>query len=171
SHELAARLSYHFWQAPPDAALLAAAADDSLLTDAGYEAEVERAFADPRTHVTVSRFFREWLGLEGFGGFVNTPAFTAFATGTNADVGLYDDMIAEVDDMVSHYVWDSGGSYAELLTSNLVFTRSPRVAALYGVSAWDGGANIPTFPAGERSGLLSRAALLVEGNEVTNPIK
>ena len=132
AHELAARLSYHFWQAPPDDALTRAAADGSLLTDAGYRAEVERVFADPRTEVSVNRFFREWLGLEGFSGFVNTPAFTAFAQGTDADVALYDDMVEEVDDMVAHYVWDSDGSYADLLTSNLVFTRSSRVAALHG---------------------------------------
>jgi hypothetical protein len=171
AHELAARLSYHFWQEPPDAALVEAAADGSLLTDSGYQAELDRVFSDARTEATVSRFFREWLGLEGFGGFVNTPAFTAFAEGTDADVALYDDMVAEIDDMVAHYVWDSDGSYADLLTSNLVFTQSPRVAELYGVSPWDGGANVPSFPAGQRSGLLTRAALLVEGNEVTNPIK
>jgi len=171
AHELAARLSYHFWQAPPDAALVRAAADGSLLTDDGYQSEVDRVFSDPRTHATVSRFFREWLGLEGFGGFVNTPAFTAFAEGTDADVALYDDMVGEIEDMVGHYVWDSDGSYAALLTSNLVFTQSSRVAELYGVSPWDGGADIPSFPAGQRSGLLTRAALLVEGNEVTNPIK
>ena len=170
-HELAARLSYHFWQAPPDATLTSAAADGSLLTDAGYRAEVDRIFSDPRTRETVSRFFREWLSLVGFSGFVNTPAFTAFAEGTDADLVLYDDMVGEVDDMVTHYVWDSDGSYADLLTSNLVFTQSPRVADLYGVAPWDGSGANPTFPAGERSGLLTRAALLVEGNEITNPIK
>jgi hypothetical protein len=171
SHELAARLSYHFWQAPPDDALSRAADDGSLLTDAGYQAELERVFADPRTRVTVNRFFREWLGLEGFGGFVNTPAFTAFAEGSDADLGLYGEMVGEIEEMVGHYVWSSEGSYADLLTSNLVLTQSSRVADLYGVEAWDGSASIPTFAAGERSGLLTRAALLVEGNDVTNPIK
>jgi hypothetical protein len=171
AHELAARLSYHFWQAPPDDALTRAAADGSLLTDSGYQAEVERVFSDPRTEISVSRFFREWLGLEGFSGFVNTPAFTAFAQGTDADIALYDDMVEEIEDMVGHYVWDSDGSYADLLTSNLVFTRSSRVAALYGVSPWSGSGTPPSFPAGQRAGLLTRAALLVEGNDVTNPIK
>jgi hypothetical protein len=171
AHELAARLSYHFWQVPPDAALVGAATDGSLLTDAGYQAEVERVFSDPRTEATVSRFFREWLGLEGFSGFVNTPAFTAFAEGTDADVALYGDMVEEIEDMVAHYVWDSDGSYADLLASNLVFTRSARVADLYGVSPWDGSGTPPSFPAGQRAGLLTRAALLVEGNDVTNPIK
>ena len=170
-HELAARLSYHFWQAPPDAGLSQAAADGSLLTDAGYRAEVERVFTDPRTRDTVRRFFREWLSLEGFSGFVNTPAFTAFAEGTSANLALYDDMVAEIDDMVTHYVWNSEGSYADLLTSNLVFTQSVRVAELYGVALWDGSSANPTFDPAERSGLLTRAALLVEGNEVTNPIK
>jgi hypothetical protein len=171
AHELAARLSYHFWQEPPDAALTEAADDGSLLTDDGYRAALDRVFSDARTEATVSRFFREWLGLQGFGGFVNTPAFTSFARGVGADVALYDDMVAEIEDMVAHYVWESEGSYADLLTSNLVFTRSDRVAALYGVEPWDGGADIPSFPAGQRSGLLTRAALLVEGNDVTNPIK
>ena len=48
-YEIASRLSYTFWQTLPDDALLAAAADGSLATDAGFAAQLDRVFADPRT--------------------------------------------------------------------------------------------------------------------------
>lgn len=48
---LASRLTFHFWQSMPDAALFAAAADGSLLTDDGYRAQLDRVFDDPRTGV------------------------------------------------------------------------------------------------------------------------
>ena len=104
----------------------------------------------------MSRFFREWLGLEGFGGFVNTPAFTAFAEGTDADVALYDDMVGEIEDMVGHYVWDSDGSYAALLTSNLVL-RSRRGSP--SSTAFRRGTGAPTFRASPRGSVrgFSRA--------------
>jgi len=53
-----------------------------------------------------------------------------------------------------------------------VFARTNRLASLYGVDVWDGDvANQPAFSDGRHAGLLTRAALLVEGDELTNPIK
>lgn len=46
AESLASRLSYFFWNRGPDQALLAAAADGSLATEEGYEAQVDRLLAD-----------------------------------------------------------------------------------------------------------------------------
>src|SRR5690606_22828163 len=48
-------------------------------------------------------------------------------------------------------------------------TPSTDLAALYGVEPWSGSGPYPTFPSGERAGLLQRAALLVSNLEQTNP--
>ena len=41
AYEVASRLSYTFWQTLPDDALLAAAADGSLATDAGFDTQLD----------------------------------------------------------------------------------------------------------------------------------
>src|SRR5205085_8204083 len=82
-YELASRLSYHFWQSMPDAELFAAAADGSLVTDDGYQAQLDRVFADPRTQATVDRFYDEWLQLGWLTAWPTSPAFMTFAEGTS----------------------------------------------------------------------------------------
>ena len=171
AYELASRLSFHFWQSMPDTELFAAAEDGSLMTDAGYEAQVERLFSDARTRDTVQRFWHEWFRLEGFGGFVFTPAFSAFVEGADVDDTLHEEMVEELDTLLDYFTYETGGTYRDVLTTDLVFTESERVADLYGVEPWDGSSSFATFPAGERSGLLTRAGMLVAGNEQTNPIK
>lgn len=169
--ELASRLSFHFWQTMPDAELFEAARDGSLATDAGFEAQVDRLFEDPRTQSTLNKFWHEWFQLDGFAGFTSTPAFEAFRDDIEADDALYQAMLDEVDELTRYYTYETAGTYRDVLNSNLVFTTSPELARLYGIEAWDGTGDPPTFAATERSGLLTRAALLAEGNELTNPIK
>jgi hypothetical protein len=50
------------------------------------------------------------------------------------------------------------------------FTQNAELAALYGVPVWDGSGEPPSFPAGERPGLLSRALFLSTGSPSTRPI-
>ncbi|HMI94024.1 MAG TPA: DUF1592 domain-containing protein [Polyangiales bacterium] len=171
AHALAARLSYHFWQTMPDAELRAAADDGSLLADAGYQTQVERLFADPRTAATVQGFFGDWYRLDVFGGFATTPAFATFAQGVSADRQLYDDAVAEIEALIQRFTFDSDGQYADLLRTDLNVTRSPALAELYGVSPWDGSGQPGSFAAGQRSGLLTRAGMLISSNHGTNPFR
>ena len=64
SYELATRLSFHFWGAPPDDTLLDAAAMGALDTDDGLAEAVERLVGDERMDATIMGFFDEWLHLE-----------------------------------------------------------------------------------------------------------
>ena len=171
SWELASRLSFHFWQSMPDDELFEAARDGSLATDAGFEAQVARLFDDERTGSTLTKFWHEWYQLDGFDGFTDTPAFAAFSSGVEPNDELYAAMLDEVDALIQHYTYDTPGTYRDVLGSNLIFTASPELAALYGIDPWDGAGDPPAFSGSERSGLLTRGALLVEGNELTNPIK
>lgn len=170
-YALASRLSYHFWQTMPDDALRAAAADGSLLDDAGYQAQVERLFADPRTAETVQAFFADWYRLDVFGGFATTPAFATFAQGVQADRSLYDAAVDEIRALISRFTFDSDGRYADLLNTDLVVTQSPSLAQLYGVTPWDGKSEPSHFATGERSGLLTRAGMLISSNHTTNPFR
>jgi hypothetical protein len=174
-YEIAARLSYTFWQTMPDDALLDAAADGSLATDAGFAAQLDRVFADARTRQTLWQFWSEWLHLETFTGFSSErPAFMALAAGENLGVAGHDhygDMVQELRDLTELYTWTRPqGTLRDLLTSDLSVTRSGDLAHLYGVPAWTGSGDYPRFTSdAPRAGILQRAALLVSSLEQTNP--
>jgi hypothetical protein len=173
AYELGNRLAYTFWQTMPDDRLFEAAADGSLLEPEVYEAELLRVWDDARTHNTLRQFWTEWLRLEKFTGFETTrPAFQALAAGENFGEPGHDhyaDMVQEIHDLTELFTFERPGTVADLLTTNLSVTQSDDLASLYGVPAWDGAGEYPTFPVGERAGLLQRGALLVSNLEQTNP--
>jgi hypothetical protein len=61
---LATRLAFFLWAAPPDAALLEAAARGALGTPAGLDRQVRRMLADPRAEALATRFAAQWLRLQ-----------------------------------------------------------------------------------------------------------
>lgn len=173
SYEIASRLSYTFWQTMPDAELFAAAEDGSLGTEAGFDAQLERVFDDPRTRSTLWQFWNEWLRLEKFTGFeTSRPAFQALTADTAIGQEGHDywgDMVAEVRDLTELLTFDQTGTIGDVLTTNVSVTRSEDLAALYGVEVYDGSGDYPTVPEGSRAGLFQRAAVLASNLEQTNP--
>lgn len=173
AYEVASRLSYTFWQTMPDAELLDAAADGSLVTEAGFEAQLARVFESPRTRQTLWRFWDEWLKLEKFTGFeTSRPAFISLAEGTGAledPSGLYGAMVQEVRDISTLLTFDQQGTVTDLLTTTVSVTQSTELAALYGSEPYSGAGAYPELPEGTRAGLFQRAALLVSNLEQTNP--
>jgi hypothetical protein len=166
AYEIASRLSYTFWQTMPDEQLLAAAADGSLANDAGFSAQLERVFADPRTRATLWSFWNEWFRFEKFTGFETTrPAFQALAAGESLS---YPDMVQEVRDLTELFSFQRTATAAELLTTDVSTTKAAGLSHLYGVKPWSGAGDYPRLPA-TRVGLLQRAALLVSNLEQTNP--
>jgi hypothetical protein len=63
-HELASKLSYFLWNAPPDQRLLELAAKNAL--HPSLDAEIERMIRDPRFGQFVSEFASQWLSLDKF---------------------------------------------------------------------------------------------------------
>ncbi len=173
AHELASRLSYLVWMGPPDAELRAAAQDGSLLDPEAYAAQVDRLLADARAQEAFDAFFSQWLHLDAVvdpSQSVGNPAFDAFAGADTPSPALRDAMIQEVLDLTRHVLWSGERSFEELLTSTESFAQGEELAALYGVEPWAPGQPPPRFADGERAGLLTRAALLVNGSTRTRPI-
>lgn len=173
AYELASRLSFHFWSSMPDEELFDAAADGSLLTKAGFEAQVERVYADPRTQDTFVRFFFEWLSLyragDPFGGVASLdPQKMTFIEGYDVSPELRENMIDEVLEMTEYY--REFGTFDDLFTSNVSFARTDDLAAIYEVPTWDGSGPLVEFPTSERLGLLGRGALLSAATVYTHPI-
>jgi hypothetical protein len=63
-YELASKLSYFLWNAPPDQRLLDLAATASL--SGSLDDEVERLIADPRFDQAIREFASQWLSLNKF---------------------------------------------------------------------------------------------------------
>src|SRR5690606_37151253 len=171
-HELATRLSYHLWQTMPDEELLAAADSGALLTEDGYEAQVERLFADARTRAAMSEFYRQWLWLDDLppmDALLGNPRFDAFAGDFVPDPETHEHMVQEVLDMLEHYTFDADGTVADVMLSERSFATTEDLAEIYGVEPWTGG-EPPALPPGQRVGLLSRAALTASGTANTRPI-
>ena len=168
SFELASRLSYHFWGTPPDDELLRAAEAGELETEAGYAAQVERLYEDPRTDQTIATFFSEWLHIDR-GEYGDNPRLEVLRGDVAVD-GLGAEMTEEVRDLLRFHL-ERGDGWMDVLTSPLSFARTDRLASIYGVPAWDGSSEPPTLPAGERSGLLTRAGMLFTTDGSTNPFR
>lgn len=171
-HELASRLSFHFWQSLPDEELLDAADSGLLETPEGYEAQVERLFAHERTRRTLDQFVEEWLELQrvpALDSLVGTPGFDAFAGDDIPSPELKAAMLREVTDTFQWYVYENEGSLAELITSNVATVRDDELAALYGIPTWDGVGEPGQLPA-DRGGLVTRAAMVASGSAVTHPV-
>ncbi|XXF77774.1 DUF1592 domain-containing protein [Myxococcaceae bacterium GXIMD 01537] len=62
-YELASRLSYFLWSAPPDEELMAKAEAGVLNAPEELEAQVRRMLADPRSQALVDNFAGQWLYL------------------------------------------------------------------------------------------------------------
>ncbi len=169
--ELAQRLSFHFWNTMPDARLRELALSGELLVDEVYEGEVERLWADGRTHDTITRFFREWLKLEALPDLhrnVLDAVFSSFAIPNLPSVDLRAAMIDEVLDLLNHYTWDVPSGLSEVFLTPYAFTKSDELAKIYGIEAWDGSSNPPALEG--RPGILTRAAFLATGTANTRPI-
>ena len=173
ANELASRLSYQLWQTAPDEALASRAADESLLDAAVYEAEVDRMLADPRSRAVLDDFFADWMKVEDLPELDAKnadPVFSAFAGEDLPDDTLRGAMIEDVVGMLDHYAWSEPESLSSILLSEKSFAKDDALARIYGVPVWNGTSEPPSFPAGERPGLLTRALFLTTGSANTRPI-
>lgn len=169
--ELAQRLSYHFWNSTPDARLRDLALSGELLVDEVYQAEVERLWADARTHDTLTRFFQEWLKLEALPELNRNNldgVFSSFAAGRLPSADLREAMIDEVLELLNYHTWDVPSGLGAVFLTPYSFTKSEELAKSYGIEAWDGSSKPPELEG--RPGILTRAAFLATGTANTRPI-
>jgi hypothetical protein len=172
-YEIAARLSYQFWQSTPDDTLLSAAERGELKDDAGFEKALDYVLSSPRAAQALSRFAREWFALDtlrALDSAVGDPVFDAFAGDDVPSPDLRDDMIQELTDSLAYHAFTRDDTLRDWIESPYAFARSEELANIYNTSVWDGSSEPPRFPEGERAGLITRAALLATGSANTRPI-
>ena len=146
-YELANRLSYHFWDTAPDQTLIDAASDGSLMTEGGYQAQVDRLFNDSKAIRSVEAFYQDYFRVEdlpdltaqdGPGGWSNifyhsgpngeTGTFPWY-NNTNGSNGLIrESMAREMINLGTWYTHLQPDSYQEMFRSNLHFLECSHVS-------------------------------------------
>lgn len=171
-YDLASRLSYALWAGPPDAALLAAAADGSLSKPEALRQQVNRMLKDKRSDSFVEGFLDSWLNLREIG---NQPPPRQAARAFYAE-DLPSSMKAEARLFFRHLL-EKNGPVSDFLDSDYTFVDK-KLATLYGLPEKDklrladGFQRVSLGENHQRGGVLGMAGVLtVSANGVeTSPV-
>ncbi len=151
---LASRLSFFLWAAPPDAALLAAAESGALTQPAGLGEQVRRMLADPRAETLGSRFAAQWLRLQDLDKV--HPDALRFP---DFDDYLAESMRTETITFFNSLVREDR-SVLDLFTADYTYVNE-RLAGHYGMAGVNGSEfRRVQYPDAERRGLLGHGSIL-----------
>ena len=160
--ELAVRLAYFLWSAPPDEQLLALAEKNVLHKPATLRQQVSRLLADPHSGEFVSGFVHQWLHMERLDFFqFDTKLHPAFDESARASARR------EVYESFAHLLRDpKAGRLGKLLKSDYVMING-LLANYYGIEGVNGDEfRKVKLPAGSpRGGLLGTAAIHAMGSD------
>ncbi len=167
-HELASRLSYFLWGAPPDQELRNLAASGKLTEPAVLAAQAERLLDDPRSKGFLEPFVYQWLGLHRLDFFeVNRTKFPEFDNSTRLAAKH------EIYETVGHLL-RTNGSLRDLLAADYVVVNNV-LARHYGLDgvAGDHFRPVPLPADSPRGGFLGMTAFhLMGGNgDETSPVE
>ncbi|WP_396215082.1 DUF1592 domain-containing protein [Gemmatimonas sp.] len=159
--DLASRLSFFLWSAPPDNALLTAATRGRLSQPGGLEREVKRMLNDPRAKALSTRFAAQWLRLPDLD--VVTPDIRQYP---DFDEQLKNGMRQETelffDDLVKR-----DRPVLDLYRADYTFVNE-QLARHYGMKNVVGPAfRRVSYPDANRRGLLSHASVLTLTSHAT----
>lgn len=160
SHELASRVSYALWGAPPDAELIRAAEAGELGDTAKLSAQARRMLADSRAIEHSRRFISQWLDLNRLNhlrpGAAKFPGWSA---------ALAADMREETLAYFTEVVWKLNRPLSELLNHRVTFA-TPRLARHYGLPPQgEGLARHELAADSARGGLLTQGSVLTMGGD------
>lgn len=156
SYEMASRLSFFLWNAPPDGELLDAAEAGALVTDDGIATQAKRLLASPRARDGLRSFVADWLGLGALDDLSKDAALFTYFT---PDLGKM--AREETLRVFEHQVFDLDADVRDVLTTRHTFVN-PKLASMYEIPAPAPGAFGPVdLPDdGRRRGLLGQIGIL-----------
>ena len=152
--DLASRLSFFLWGAPPDDELVRLARAGDLSDPAELDRQARRMLADPRSEALATRFAAQWLRLQDLED-IHPDALTY----PYFDQTLADAMVQETELFFSHLVAEDR-SVLELLTADYTFVNE-RLARHYGITGVVGPSfKRVSYPTSHRRGLLGQGSVL-----------
>ncbi len=159
--DLASRLSFFLWSAPPDKRLIDLAAGNQLSQPAVLNREVKRMLADPRSNALATRFAAQWLRLPDLD--VVTPDIRQYP---DFDEQVRGYMRRETELFFEHIVREDK-SVLDLYTADYTFMNE-RLAEHYGMPnvAGDDFRLVKQTDPGRR-GILGQASVLTLTSQAT----
>ena len=160
--ELAVRLAYFLWSAPPDQELLDLASRGELSKPDMLRQQVDRLIADSRSDEFVSGFLHQWLDMERLDFFqFDTTLHREFDESTRSAARQ------EVYHSFAHLLRDpDNGSLGQLPKSDYVFING-LLATYYGIDGVTGNdfQKVALPAESPRGGLLGMAAIHAMGSD------
>jgi hypothetical protein len=155
-YDLASRLSFFLWGAPPDKELLTLAGRGELGVPATLEKQVRRMLADPKSEALGSRFAGQWLRLQDIDKVHPDPNFFP-----NFDDNLAAMMRRETE-MFFNYLVREDRSVLDLYRADFTFVNE-RLARHYGFPGIAGNEfRKIQYPDDTRRGVLGQGSVLVQ---------
>jgi hypothetical protein len=164
-YELASRMSYIVWGAPPDRALLKSAEEGELFDANGLDAQLDRMLGDLRAIERSTQFLREWLHLDRMENLRPSPKRFP-----DWDPNLAADMREETIAFFREVVWKQNRPLADLLNAQLTYA-TPRLATHYGLQPAGAGLSLydlSSVPG--RGGLLTQGSVLTVGGDEASTV-
>ena len=168
--ELAVRLAYFLWSAPPDRELLELAKQQKLSQPETLRQQVDRMIADERSNEFVAGFVHQWLDMERLDFFqFHTRLYRDFDESTRSAAR------EEVYQSFAHlFRGGEDGRISQLLKSDTIFING-LLANYYGIEGVTGDEfQEVSLPEGSpRGGLLGMAAIHAMGSDgvVSSPVE
>ncbi len=152
--DLASRLSFFLWGAPPDRELVEASKHGDLSTAETIERQVRRMLSDPRSEALATRFAAQWLRLQDLSK-VDPDALT---------YPYFDHTLAEAmqreTEMLFSFLVREDRSALELLSADYTFVNE-RLARHYGIPGVNGTEfRRVSYSNDQRRGLLGHGSIL-----------
>ena len=159
-YELASRISYIIWGAPPDEELIDAAESGDLDDPELIREQIDRMLQDPRAVEQSKQFVIQWLNLDRLSNMApNAERFAYWGPELAAD------MRAETIEFFVDVVWKQKRPLADLLNAQFTYS-TPRLARHYGMEPQ--GKQLTRYDLSEipsRGGLLTQGSVLTIGGD------
>ncbi len=153
--DLASRLSFFLWAAPPDEQLLRLARSGELSEPDELDRQVGRMLEDPRSDSLIDHFFASWLQFDTAAS--QRPDRDAFP---DFDDRLRESILAEPRRMLAHLIREDR-PVTELIDADYAFVNEP-LADHYGIDGVEGAEfQRVDLKDRRRGGLLTASALLM----------
>jgi hypothetical protein len=160
--EAITRIAQVLWQEAPDADLMLQAQQGHFKYTSDLYGAVHQMLVDPRAAKGVGAFYRWWLTLDHVASVQkDTTLFPEYTPALQAD------MVNETQTFGTEVTLNLNGTFQNLFTASESFVNA-RLAALYGAPGVNGDdLQEVSLPGGERMGLFTQAAVLVQGTLLT----
>ena len=166
-YEIATYLAYTYTGSTPDAALMAAAENGELDTEAQIAAQVGRLVESPRAKAHLGNFAAQWLGTDDALREAKDPAKYPELTEE-----IRQAMVQEVRELFTHVVLDDSQAIDQFFAADYTFANAT-LASYYGLSGANSNAFTKIDGGANRGGILTSGAFMTTygNNDETSPIR